>query len=370
MTILLNKTLRLFLDSIGRRDEYEFYLNKFQSGQSRAFAILCPDRPGFEEVASVFTFDLDFLLRLELLPVILLAGEDGMALKRILEESQPCYNFCEISHRDEDITKLLEVSRLAGRIPVLCYPKETRADALLNLVPSVSSRVHIIRLQGILRDSAGREIFYYYTQKENHVDIAPEDINLVRLAAALLEARPGVHISVASPWRLLQELFTVKGAGCVFRRGSRILRHGSISECDEARLSALMENSFGKKLASPATFASRVTGIYVEENYTGAALLETHPAGRYLSKFAVGTEARGEGLANELWQDVIRDHPALFWRAREDNPVNHWYEKQAEGFHRSGRWRVFWRGIAPEQIPVVIRYSLEKPDDFVQPGGV
>ena len=311
MTILLNKTLRLFLDSIGRRDEYEFYLNKFQSGQSQAFAILCPDRAGFEEVASVFTFDLDFLLRLELLPVILLAGEDGMALKQVLEESQPCYNFSEISDHDEDITKRLENSRTAGRIPVLCFPEETRADALLKLVPSVSSRVHIIRLQGILRDTAGREIFYYYTQKENHVDIASEDMELVRLAATLLEARPGVHLSVASPWRLLQELFTVKGAGCVFRRGSRIQRYGSVGECDEARLSALMENSFGKKLASPATFASRVTGIYVEENYTGAALLETHPAGRYLSKFAVGTEARGEGLANELWRDVIRDHPAL-----------------------------------------------------------
>lgn len=369
MTILLNKTLRLFLDSIGRRDEYEFYLNKFQSGQSQAFAILCPDRTGFEEVASVFTFDLDFLMRLELLPVILLTGEDGADLKRILEESQPSYHFCEIRHRDEDITKLLEVSRRAGRIPVLHYPDATRVEALLSLVPLVSSRVHIIRLQGILRDTSGREIFYYYTHKENPVQIAPEDMDLAGMARTLLEAKPGVHISVASPWRLLQELFTVKGAGCVFRRGSRILRFGSIRECDEARLSALMENSFGKKLAHPETFANRVTGLYIEENYSGAALLETHPAGRYLSKFAVGTEARGEGLANELWQEITRDHPAMFWRAREDNPINHWYEKQSEGWQRAGRWRIFWRGIAPEQIPVVIRYSLEKPDDFVQPGG-
>ena len=51
--ILLNKTIRLFLDSIGRRDEYEFYLNKFHSGGSPCFSILCPDRATLEQTADV-----------------------------------------------------------------------------------------------------------------------------------------------------------------------------------------------------------------------------------------------------------------------------------------------------------------------------
>ena len=41
--MLISKTLRLFLESIGRRDEYEFYLNKFQSDEAACFGILCPD---------------------------------------------------------------------------------------------------------------------------------------------------------------------------------------------------------------------------------------------------------------------------------------------------------------------------------------
>ena len=72
--IMLNKTIRLFLDSIGRRDEYEFYLNKFQSDQSACFALLCPDLGSIEAGAEVLAFDLHFLLRLELVPAILLCG--------------------------------------------------------------------------------------------------------------------------------------------------------------------------------------------------------------------------------------------------------------------------------------------------------
>ncbi len=94
---------------------------------------------------------------------------------------------------------------------------------------------------------------------------------------------------------------------------------------------------------------------------------EEHPAGRYLSKFAVGFEARGEGLANELWSMVRRDHAALFWRSRPDNPFNGWYDRQAEGRWRGEAWHVFWRGLRVEDIPSVIRYCCERPADFGPP---
>ena len=51
--ITLNKTIRLFLDSIGRRDEYEFYLNKFQSEHSACYALLCPDLDSIEAGAEL-----------------------------------------------------------------------------------------------------------------------------------------------------------------------------------------------------------------------------------------------------------------------------------------------------------------------------
>ena len=177
-------------------------------------------------------------------------------------------------------------------------------------------------------------------------------------AAALLEARPGTHISVTSPINLLKEIFTVKGAGTVFRRGSTILS----SKADSKRLLALLEESFCKK-PKPDVLAD-VTHIYFEENYRGAALLEQKPEGLYLSKFAVGSEARGEGLAQELWDEVCKNHPAFFWRSRKGNPINQWYDRHADGRHAAGDWIIFWRGMDAATIPGLIAFCVFRPADF------
>jgi hypothetical protein len=77
--MLLNKTIRLFLDSIGRREEYEFYLNKFQSAGTACFALLVPDLESLDQGAEAFAFDLHFLLRLGLKPAVVLTGADAEA---------------------------------------------------------------------------------------------------------------------------------------------------------------------------------------------------------------------------------------------------------------------------------------------------
>ena len=61
--MLLSKTLRLFLDGIGQREEYEFYLDKFQSADTPCFALVCPDEESVQQAADVLLFDLQFLLR-------------------------------------------------------------------------------------------------------------------------------------------------------------------------------------------------------------------------------------------------------------------------------------------------------------------
>jgi acetylglutamate kinase len=178
----------------------------------------------------------------------------------------------------------------------------------------------------------------------------------------LLAARPGTHISVTSPMNLLQEIFTVKGAGTVFRKGSSIVSP-DFETLDKDRLSALLEEGF-KKVPKPDAL-DRVTKVYLEENYRGAVLLEEHPEGLYLSKFAVGSEARGEGLAQELWSEVCKNHSAFFWRSKKENPVNQWYDRQADGSHTSGEWQVFWRGVEADAIPKLIAFCLKRESDFL-----
>jgi len=340
--MLLNKTIQLFLDSIGRREEYEFYLNKFQSAGTECFAMLVPDLESIEQGAEALAFDLHFLLKLGLKPAVVLCGADAEAKWDFLKDNQ-------LFER----TVFPKLGRRKAGIPVFVEENLQTLESLLQKVPTIGKRIHFIRAAG------GLSVDYYYTQKPL-VTLSPEDKVLADTAAALLEARPGTHISVTAPMNLLEEIFTVKGAGTVFRRGSTILSGGTP---DPVRLLALLEESFGRK--PKAGVLAAASQIYFEENYRGAALLEQHPEGLYLSKFAVGSEARGEGLAQELWDEVCKNHPAFFWRSRKSNPINQWYDRHADGRHNAGEWIVFWRGADASAITGLIAFCLARPADFI-----
>lgn len=370
MSILLNKTIRLFLDSIGRRDEYEYYLNRFRSDHSNAFALICPSGEGFEEAASVFTFDLEFLLRLELDPVILLCGPDAMKMRNMLLRGKHPFadHLVDIAGKNigdhkEDILGFLEDCRRRSRIMVLVDPSTTLEDALQKIVPTVSNRIHFVRTRGPLHDSNSTPLYYYYTRNPEQVVLSEPDQSIAEISTILLAQNPGTHISVASPLQLLQELFTVKGAGCVIRTGSEIVHYSNIDSLDREKLENLLERSFQRKLIR-RDFMDRATELYIEEKYHGVALLEPHGESMYLSKFTVETVARGEGLAQELWRKISDNHQSIFWRSHVSNPVNHWYEKLADGYHHEGVWKIFWHKAKIVNIPEMIRFALQQKEDF------
>jgi acetylglutamate kinase len=173
-------------------------------------------------------------------------------------------------------------------------------------------------------------------------------------------------LSITSPFELLRELFTVRGAGTLLRRGAVIRRRGGLDEVDRGRLAGLLSSSFGR--APTDDFLSRpVSRIYLEEGYRGAALLIDTPLGGYLTKFAVDREAQGEGMGRDLWELVVLDYPTVFWRARPENPVNAWYTRQADGLHRLFDWHVFWKGLLAERIPQAIEFALAQPVDLMEP---
>lgn len=337
--MLLSKTIRLFLDSIGRREEYEFYLNKFQSAGTEYFALLVPGTASLEQGGEAFAFDLHFLLKLGLRPAVVLCGPEADAQWNLLKDN-PLFEkaaFPDIGKNKDAVSVFIEES----------------FHGLEKMIPTLGKRVHFIRAAG------GFQTDYYYTQKENAVVLNEEEQALADTAAALLAARPGTHVSVTSPMNLLEEIFTVKGAGTVFRKGSAIFS----GMPESGNLLALIEASFGRKPVDGVL--QNVTQVYYEENLRGAVLLEEHPQGLYLSKFAVGPEARGEGLAQELWDEVCKNHAAFFWRSRKGNPVNQWYDRHADGCHTTGDWVVFWRGVEPAVIPELIAFCTSRPSDFL-----
>jgi hypothetical protein len=336
--MLLNKTIRLFLDSIGRREEYEFYLKKFQSAETACFALLVPDFESLDQGSEAFAFDLHFLISLGLKPSVVLCGSDADEKWALLADN-PLFEKVSFP--------TLECAD--GKVSVFVAQG---FKGIAELVPVVGKRIHFIRAAG------GFDVDYFYTQKENDLVLNDEDQQLADCAAALLDAQSGTHISVTSPMNLLEEIFTVKGAGTVFRKGSTILSDTP----DTDRLESLLEESFKKKPA-PSAF-EHVTQVYFEKNYRGAVMLEEQAAGLYLSKFAVGSEARGEGLALELWVEVCRNHSSFFWRSRVGNSVNLWYDRQADGYFTSGDWVIFWRGMSAASLPDLIAFCEGRQPDF------
>ena len=357
----LNKTIRMFLDSIGRREDYEFYLNKFKAERSACFALLCPDQESIEAGAEVLAFDLLFLLRLELVPAILLCGKQAEHLCKLLAR-EAIFVFHPIENGEAQ--EFIQRASRAEKIPVLVAQHLDLETALLQLVPEVAQRVHLVRAEGGLKNTAGELLANVYTQVENCDPVHKQDLDLLALGTTLMEERPGIHLTVASPLNLLQEIFTVKGAGTLFRKGSHIKHVAGLDGIDTSRLIDLLEASFGKKLKS-LSFMDDIGDSYIEQNYRGAVLIENHPAGRYLSKYAVGREARGDGLALELWREVCANQSPLFWRSNRSNPFNSWYRQQADGYHLAGKWQIFWRNIPTASISEVIEYCCRRDEDFV-----
>jgi len=231
------------------------------------------------------------------------------------------------------------------------------------LLPEIAQRVHFIRAAGGLRSASGNLLPYVYTHKENIQALETLEYDFPALGKKLLEERPGVHLSITSPINLLQEIFTVKGAGTLFRKGSKLQHVQGLDNVDRSRIVNLLEASFGKKLHDEG-FLNNVVHSYIERDYRGAVLLEEHSAGLYLSKFAVGREARGEGVAMELWSEICSNHEALFWRSNASNPFNSWYHNQADGHHAAGKWQIFWRGVSADSISDIIEYCYNRPEDF------
>ena len=367
MPTLLNKTIQLFLDSIGRRDEYEFYLSKFTNFDGTTFALICPDADDIDNTAQALAFDLDTLARLELFPVLLLAGNEVQHMKMRLLDTDHKFDVHAVEDFSsasiaaaEQFVRTCASQRTTG---ILTTQGISLTDSLQELIPSITTRVHALRSAGPLRAADSTPRNYIYMSDSPAATLLVDDVSTAEMGIQVMQAHPSAHVSICAPWQLLQELFTVKGAGTVVRRRSEIEIVDGPNALDAERLMDLLAEAFGRDPIVERIIPN-IQRAHIEKNYRGAALIETHPAGAYLSKFAVGTQARGEGLSIELWRSVTAQHPALFWRSRLNNPINHWYNRYAQGHHDSGNWRVFWHGIAVDALPDVINYCVERESDF------
>jgi acetylglutamate kinase len=125
------------------------------------------------------------------------------------------------------------------------------------------------------------------------------------------------------------------------------------AEVDHERLRVLIEDSFGRPL-TPDYFDYLRKELYriylitgMDGEYNGCAVVTEGTAHGfyYLCKFCVRKAAQGLGLGDLLWRCLQRDIDKLYWRSRNNNPLNSWYSARCQGsFRTNEHFTVFWYG--------------------------
>lgn len=377
-----------FLTSVGRPAEAQQYLELFRGARSAAdaeepgaFAVIHVSEPVLDHALDALVVDLRYLAELDLLPVLAFGAVGGSRAQKSAQRvaaALPPQVRAQVTAasqvaqalRDDCLPLVpLIASRGNGQGDV---EADRRFDALAELVSSLGAKklVFLGRRSG-LQPRGGRVVSMIdlTTEAATVGPTLPEpQAALLRQVARVIDAVPHpMTVSVTSPLDLLRELFTVKGAGTLVRRGCVVETFSHWHELDRQRLLALVEEAFGKPLVSD--FGSRpFLRAYVADDYRGAAIVTQTPLGPYLSKFAVTTVARGEGVGRDLWRHLTGELPQLFWRSRADNPITSWYREQCDGLQRitvEGKpWVVLWRGLSAEQLAAAIHYCQAAPPDF------
>jgi hypothetical protein len=360
----------------GPGSEAEFYLRLFRSRASESFAAIVVDPDTMRENADGVALDLRLLNTLSLAPIVVLgfyapsrAQDNSRRLRKKLFDMGIDSELLSAGSPRDAIVSATQRSA----VPIVSLDGQDEAARLPELAAMLNSlkthKLIFLRNEGGLRVE-DRPLSVVNLSDEFDSLIARRDLSDAQ-RSLLDSSRKLVFelvahellVTVTSPLSLLHELFTVRGAGTLLRKGARITRHNGFEQVDVASIEALLTSSFGKP-PKPELLQRRFTHVYVEERFRGAALVSASPLGAYLSKFAVTREAQGEGVGRDLWQAMTADHRVLFWRAREHNPIRAWYERQCDGRTRVGEWNVYWTGLPKEQIPEAIDFVLSQPIDF------
>jgi acetylglutamate kinase len=362
-----------FLSSMGRPADAAQYLSLFRHEAER-FAMIHVSEQVISDALDGLLVNLRFLAELSLHPAVVVgATSPGSAAHHaeLLTAALATTTGARIVAPVEIAATLQQ-----GTIPVVDLSagvsEDERFDALARLVVGLQTNklVFLGRRSGLQpRDGQVLSIVDVAT------DLAPVVNSLAGAQGKLLHQCARIFaqvahpftIAVTSPLDLLRELFTVRGAGTLVRRGSRVHRHHDWSTVDGDKLTALIVEAFARPLTADLRQHTLRT-IYVADDYRGAAVITDTAVAPYLSKFAVTTIARGEGVGGDLWRALTGDFPRLFWRSRADNPVAPWYREQCDGMQRilidAVPWLAFWRGLDGAEITAAITYCQRQPQDL------
>lgn len=363
------------LSAIGAIKDARFYAELFSSQEPEQFALIvidprCLKNPLLESLIG----NIRILTDLGLTPTLLVGAlDDDMTSIRFqsqrLAKDLEAVKVKNVRLNTESYGLIDSVKKAAaqGRISVLESTKPQKRKSLMELVDRLApGKVIFLQPSGGISQLGRRVPVINIDDKEQLKlnDLSHGQARFIDLARKMLEeqSRKTVYI-IASPLNLLTELFTVKGSGTLIRRGAKVRASQSLNGLDLKALKTSIEFGFEKPVKTEIS-EWPVKSVLLEENYRGGAILTQKLDLIYLSKFWVIKEAQGEGIARDIWDKIIKKNPKFFWRSKRSNPFNDFYIKACDGMQASKDWRIFWRGLATDEIGTAVELALETTEDF------
>ena len=372
------------LSAVGATHEAKYYADLFASQDPERFAFIvldprCLKNPLLEALIS----NLLILSELKLFPILLIGAIDDdrtkvkfLARRLVKELDGVSIRTTKLDTASYGLLPEIRKSTRSGVLPILEMIDRRKPMPLSKLITEIKpNKVIFLQPSGGLSVN-GQRIgvvkIENMGESYNADDLSLAQSRFVNIVRQLTDKKTvsgqdkRAYI-IASPLNLLGELFTTRGSGTMFRHGAKMVDVKDFTVLDTQRLKASIEGAFDKPLRD-GFFEIVPEYAFIEADYRGGAIFTGLAGLPYLSKFWVTQEARGEGIARDIWEHMCQTVPAFFWRSRMGNPFNDWYMRHCDGMQVSGEWRVFWMGLSAPEVPSAILAAASAPDDFTSQG--
>ena len=376
----VRETVLKSLSAVGAQHEAKFYAELFARQDAETFAMIvldprCLKKPLSESLITA----LRILSNLELTPILIIGAMDdartsvkfqAQSLARDLDRSG--VQALKLNTATYGLIKEVRKTARSRKIPILEMTDRRGKMNLAALVKSLQpNKIIFLQPSGGLNFNGVRRPNLTVQDLPEVMETEAFSAGQIRFLDTVLDLEKSTKLRrsyvIASPLNLLGELFTTRGTGTLIRRAVELETGSSFKAFSKPKLSQSMEMAFGKRVKAKF-FKKKLYKGFVESEYRGGALFIEQAGQPYLSKFFVLQEARGEGIARDIWEAACAEVPSFIWRSRMGNPFNAWYMKQCDGMQRaenaSGDWRIFWKGLDASKIGDSIESAISAPDDF------
>ena len=372
----IRDTVLKSLSAVGAQHEAKFYADLFARQDAETFAMVVLDpRCLREPLLEALIAALRILSNLELSPTLVVgAMEDqrtsvkAQAQRLSKELGKSGVRTMKLNTATYGLIKEVRKVARGGKIPILEMTDRRGQMNLAGLTKALQpQKIIFLQPSGGLNENGVRRANLTIADLPEFMETETFSAGQVRFLDSVLvlekSAKARRSYVIASPLNLLGELFTTNGSGTLIRRGIDFDTGKSFNDFDQTKLTYALESAFDKRL-KPSFYDTPLYAGFIESEYRGGALFKEQAGIPYLSKFFVTREARGDGIAKDIWNTACKDVASFVWRSRMGNPFNAWYMRKCDGMQRMGDWRVFWIGLDAGKIGDAISAAASASDDF------